>query len=216
MVKPVSTLTVREPTRRPGGRTAEVTRRVKDSVLQLLVEGGIDSCTFACVAERCKVERSTLYRRYGDRWAMVIDAILDFAADEIPSASVGSFADDLRFLLDRTAEILATSLGPAVWAVGAALRAGSAPEHCARFWDTRFRQILPLFEAAKARGELAQGADEEEILAFALGAVHYRMLVIGEPVDSKIVDRIVECTCRLYCKQPRSVEMEPAIAAAEV
>ena len=198
-----STSTVVEPTRRPGGRTAEVTRRVKESVVQLLIEGGMDACTFAAVAEHARVERSTLYRRYGDRWAMMIDAILDFAADEIPSDSTGSFAEDLRFLLDRTAEILATPLGPAVWSVGAALRAGSAPEHRARFWQTRFRQISPIFEAAKARGELAEDTNEEEVLAFALGAVHYRMLVIGERVDSAMTERIVDCVRRLYCRPGR-------------
>lgn len=210
-----SSLTVREPTRRPGGRTAEVTRRVNDAVLALLVEGGIEACTFAAVADRADVERSTLYRRYGDRWALVIDAILGYAADEAAAVSLGSFREDLRFVLDRMAEILATPLGPALWAVGAALRAGSVPEHRARFWETRLLQILPIFEAAKARGELAQRANAEEIFAFAMGAVHFRMLVIGEAVDSKRVDQIVDDVCRLYCAREPSVEMEPAVAAAE-
>jgi AcrR family transcriptional regulator len=214
-LKVESTLTVREPTRRPGGRTAEVTRRVNDAVLELLVEGGLGACTFAAVAERAAVERSTLYRRYEDRWAMMIDAILGYAADEAAAVSLGSFREDLRFVLDRMAEILATPLGPALWAVGAALRAGAAPEHRARFWETRVHQILPTFEAAKARGELAAGTDAEEIFAFAMGAVHFRMLVIGERVDSKRVDQIVNDICRLYCVRSPSVEVEPAIAAAE-
>jgi AcrR family transcriptional regulator len=214
-LKVESSLTVREPTRRPGGRTAEVTRRVNDAVLALLVEGGIEACTFAAVADRADVERSTLYRRYGDRWALVIDAILGYAADEAAAVSLGSFREDLRFVLDRMAEILATPLGPALWAVGAALRAGSVPEHRARFWETRLLQILPIFEAAKARGELAQRANAEEIFAFAMGAVHFRMLVIGEAVDSKRVDQIVDDVCRLYCAREPSVEMEPAVAAAE-
>jgi AcrR family transcriptional regulator len=210
-----STSTVVEPTRRPGGRTAETTRRVNDAVFELLIDGGIGACTFAAVAERADVERSTLYRRYGDRWAMMIDAILEFAGRETPAPSLGSFAEDLRFLLNRMAEILATSIGPALWAVGAALRAGSAPEHRARFWDTRFQQILPIIDAAKARGELAPDVDPEELFAFAAGSVHFRMLVIGERVDAKTVERIVDCVCGLYCTNRRSVEMEPAVAAAE-
>ena len=208
-----STLTVGEPTRRPGGRTAEVTRRINDAVLELLVEGGIEACTFAAVAERAVVERSTLYRRYEDRWAMMIDAILGYAADEAAAIPLGSFREDLRFVLDRMAEILATPLGPALWAVGAALRAGSAPEHRARFWETRIQQILPIFEAAKARGELTPSANAEGIFAFAMGAVHFRMLVIGERVDSKRVDQIVDDVCRLYCGP--SVEVQAAVAAAK-
>nr|NUR38284.1 TetR family transcriptional regulator [Sphingomonas sp.] len=210
-----STLTVREPTRRPGGRTADVTRRVNDAILELLVEGGIEACTFAAVAERAVVERSTLYRRYEDRWAMMIDAILGYAANEAAAIPLGSFRQDLRFVLGRMAEILATPLGPALWAVGAALRAGSAPEHRARFWETRIQQILPIFEAAKARGELAPSANAQEIFAFAMGAVHFRMLVIGERVDLKRVDQIVDDVCRLYCVGEPSVEVQAPIAAAE-
>ncbi|HEX8937324.1 MAG TPA: TetR-like C-terminal domain-containing protein [Sphingomicrobium sp.] len=192
-------MTVGEPTRRPGGRTAEVTRRINDAVLALLVEGGIGACTFAAVADRADVERSTLYRRYGDRWAMMIDAILGYAADEVAPLSLQSFREDLRFVLDRMAEVLATPLGPALWAVGAALRAGSAPEHRARFWETRLAQILPIIDQAKGRGELDPGVDPEEVFAFAMGAVHFRMLVIGERIGSKVVDQIVDDVCRLYC-----------------
>lgn len=193
-------MTVGEPTRRPGGRTAEVTRRINDAVLALLVEGGIGACTFAAVADRADVERSTLYRRYGDRWAMMIDAILGYAADEVAPLSLQSFREDLRFVLDRMAEVLATPLGPALWAVGAALRAGSAPEHRARFWETRLAQILPIIDQAKGRGELDPGVDPEEVFAFAMGAVHFRMLVIGERIGSKVVDQIVDDVCRLYCR----------------
>jgi len=208
-------LTVGEPTRRPGGRTAEVTRRVNDAVLKLLVDGGIDACTFAAVAERAGVERSTLYRRYGDRWEMMIDAIIGYSADEAAAVSLGSFREDLRFVLDRMAEILATPLGPAVWAVGAALRAGAAPEHRVRFWESRVPQILPIVEEAKSRGELSADLDAEEVFAFAMGAVHFRMLVIGERIDSKRIDQIVDDVCRLYCKRHSSVEVEPPIPATE-
>lgn len=210
-----STFAVPDRVRRPGGRTADITRRVNDAVLQLLAEGGLETCTFAAVAERAEVERSTLYRRYGDRWAMMIDAILEFAAREAAAVSLGSFAEDLRFLLDRMAKILATPIGPALWSLGAALRAGSAPEHRARFWATRLTQILPIVELAKKRGELAPDVDAEEVFAFAAGHVHFRMLVVGERVGSATIDRIVDCVCRLYCKPRRSVEMEPAIAATE-
>jgi AcrR family transcriptional regulator len=202
--------------RRPGGRTAEVSRRVNEAVLELLIEGGIGACTFASVAERAEVERSTLYRRYGDRWAMMIDAILGYANNEAAAVSLGSFRKDLAFLLDRMAEILSTPLGPALWAVGAALRAGSAPEHKARFWETRLTQIYPIVTAAKERGELRPDVDAEALFAFAMGAVHFRMLVIGERVDSDTVDQIVDDVCRLYCRRKRSVEVEPAITAAEV
>jgi len=203
-------------TRRPGGRTAEVTGRVNDAVLKLLIDGGVEACTFASVAARAGVERSTLYRRYGDRWAMMIDAILGFASDEVSAVPLGSFRHDLRSILDRMTEVLASPLGPAIWAVGAALRAGSAPEHRDRFWESRVKQINPMVDSAKARGELARHVDPEEIYAFAMGAVHFRMLVMGRRPDSRPLDQIVDDVSRLYCRKPRSIEVKAPIAAAEI
>lgn len=198
-----STLADSARSRRPGGRTADVSRRVQEAVLELLVEGGLPACTISNVADRAQIERSTLYRRFGDRWAMMIDAILDFAEREAAvTRSLGSFAEDLRFLLNRMAEILATPMGPAVWAVGAALRAGAAPEHRFRFWNTRLQQIVPIVDAAVERGELPRDVHAEEVFAFAAGAVHFRMLVIGLDVDSATVERIVEHVCRLFCCSP--------------
>ncbi len=73
-----------EPTRqkRPGGRTAEVTRRINEALLELLAEGGLEACTFQNVAHRAGVERSTLYRRTPDRWPTIIDAIIELAERE--------------------------------------------------------------------------------------------------------------------------------------
>lgn len=194
-----STSAVTERARRPGGRTADVTQRINAAIVDLLAEGGLAACTFSNVAERAHVERSTLYRRFPDRWAAMIDAIIALTADETPGPTSGSFATDLSIVLNRTAEVLASPLGPAVWAVGAALRAGSAPEHAERFWGARRRQLDPLFDAAVEGGELPPTVDREELFAFAAGAVHFRMLIIGQRPTPRDIDRIVERVCALYC-----------------
>lgn len=93
------------------------------------------------------------------------------------------------------AEILATPLGPAV---------GAAPEHGVRFWESRVHQILPIVDQAKARGGLAVDLDPEKVFAFAMGAVHFRMLVIGERVNSTRIDQVVDDVCRLYCRRAQS------------
>ena len=81
--------------RRPGGRTAEVTQRINEAVLELLVEGGIEACSFSRVAAKAGIERSTLYRRCPDRWLTIIDAIVDLAERETPLPATGSFRGDL-------------------------------------------------------------------------------------------------------------------------
>src|SRR5438128_8711360 len=85
--------------RRPGGRTADVTARVHKAIIGLIVERGVHACTFTAVAERAGIERSTLYRRFPDRWEAIIDAFMAIGAADIVAESSANFADDLRSVL---------------------------------------------------------------------------------------------------------------------
>lgn len=189
---------------------------MNDAVLALIFEGGIAACTFGAVAAEAGVERSTLYRRYGDRWAMMIDVIIGHTVDETSPVLPGSFREDLRFMLQRQSEILATPLGPALWAVAAALRAGMAPEHRERFWRAQLEHFLPIVEAAKDRGELPRKADAETMLVFALGAIHFRMLSQGQQVSPGTIGGIVDAVCHLHGRSQRSIEMQAPVSSPEI
>src|SRR5215213_382983 len=100
--------------KRPGGRTANVTARIHKAVIELLVEGGVQACTFSAVAQRAGVERSTLYRRFPDRWDAIIDAwMARAAADVMPDLGSG-FVENLRSVLRRLVNVLESPLGPAL------------------------------------------------------------------------------------------------------
>ena len=113
----MSTLLQSDVARRPGGRTAEVTQRVHDAIIALLIEGGVQACTFSAVADRAGVERSTLYRRFPDRWEAIIDALMARAGAEVMPQLSDNFADDLRSVLRRLRDALKSPLGPALLAV---------------------------------------------------------------------------------------------------
>src|SRR3954466_11960350 len=80
---------------RPGGRTADVTKRIHDSVIALLEEGGHDACTYPKIARRAGIERSTLYRRYPSRWLMLSEAFAAAYVDDLAFEPTGSFRGDL-------------------------------------------------------------------------------------------------------------------------
>src|SRR6201987_3822938 len=58
-------------------RDAQVTRRILDAALELGLEVGFDGLTVEGVAERAAVGKTTIYRRWPDIWAVVVDAVLD-------------------------------------------------------------------------------------------------------------------------------------------
>ena len=195
------------PNRRPGGRTADVTRRINEAVLSLLVEGGVDACSFQNVAARAGIERSTLYRRNPDRWQTIVDAIIDLTDRETPFHNSGSFRADLNNSLQQLALILASPLGPPIVTVAAALQSGKAPGETGRFWASRQGEIKQMFDAAIARGELPSDIDQDDVFAMAAGPLFFRNFVIGRPVDDQFIAKVVDLVCLRYCLTP---ELSPA------
>ena len=185
--------------RRPGGRTANVTARLHEAVLDLLVDGGADACTFKAVAERAGVERSTLYRRYPDRWEMMIDAFMARAAADVMPDVGDSFGHDLASILHKLAGMLGTPLGAALVEVAAELRARSGSDYSRAYFDRRMAQLDPMFDAAIARGELPQDVNREELFTAAAGPIYFRTFIAARPVDDDFIHAVVASVCWLYC-----------------
>ena len=188
--------------RRPGGRTADVTKRINEAILELMAEGGIEHCSFQNVAARAGVERSTLYRRNPDRWPTIMGAIIDLAERETAVFDTGSLSTDLQGTLLNLTRVLRSPLGPALMSVAAALQRGEAPGQAERFWANRQRHLAPMFEAAIERGELAEDVDRDELFAMAAGPIYFRRFIASQPVTDEWVCQIVDRVCELF--RPKS------------
>ena len=185
--------------RRPGGRTADTTNRVHEAIVQLLIEGGVPACTFTAVAERAGVERSTLYRRFPDRWDAIIDALMAVAAADVMPDLGESFAGDLTSILRKLRDVLETPIGQAVLSTAIELRANDGRDYPRAYFDRRMAQLDPMFDAAIARGELSPDVDREALFTFAAGPIYFRTFIASRPVDNDFVHDVVSKVCWLYC-----------------
>ena len=61
--------------RRPGGRTARIRAAVLEATVSALIEHGYDGLTMERIADRAGVNKTTLYRRWGSRAGLVVDAV---------------------------------------------------------------------------------------------------------------------------------------------
>ena len=188
--------------RRPGGRTAQTTARVNAAVMALLSEQGVEACTIPAVAMRAGVERSTLYRRYPDRWAMMVDVIADEAEAQLTSSDQGSFAEDLTALLRNLAGFLQSRVGGAVMSVAIAIQSGGAPDYAGRFWAARGRQLRPMFDAAIERGELPPDVDVDQVVAIAAGPIYYRAFISPHAVDEEFIQAVTQSVLTRYVVRP--------------
>lgn len=188
---------IAEPTRqkRPGGRTAEVTRRINEAILELMAEGGIENCTFQNVATRAGIERSTLYRRNPHKWPTIMEAIIHLAERETANFSTGSLRADLLGTLTNLLRVLNSPLGPPLMSVAAALQGGAAPGLAEKFWQSRQQRLAPMFERAIQRGELPADIDRDRLFAMAAGPLYFRRFIASQEVTEEWLQGVVHQVC---------------------
>lgn len=192
----MSTPKTERPRAAPGrrGPSPRVRTAVIAATLAELAESGYASLSLERVGRRAGVHKTTLYRRWGSREELVLEAMLERAAEHISVPDTGSLRDDLLELA-RTAAANAAS--PEVAAMARAVAAESPHDSRLaaanrRFWAERLDLDGVIVERAIARGEVAAGTDKRQVIEAVLGPIHLRLLLTGERVDRGFLEGIVD------------------------
>ncbi|MGW3938751.1 TetR/AcrR family transcriptional regulator [Streptomyces phaeochromogenes] len=178
--------------RRPGGRSARVRATVLAATVDVLLDGGLETFSIAEVARRAGVHETSIYRRWGTRAALALDAVLDRTETEIPAPDTGYLRGDLSTLLQGAATFVRTPLGELL--VRMALREDMADYEGARerFWSRRFAAASVVLDRAGRRGELRPGVDRRLTFEALMGPLHMRLLLTREPVDEEFLEGVVD------------------------
>src|SRR5207244_13402292 len=75
-------------------RSAEADQAILGATISLLAEGGYDALTMEKVAARAGVGKATVYRRWGSKVELAVDALKASLAD-VEVHATGSLRDDL-------------------------------------------------------------------------------------------------------------------------
>lgn len=181
------------PARRPGGRSARVRRAVIDATLELLHEHGLAATSVADVAARAGVHETSIYRRWGSRENLVIDAMLDEAEELIPVPDTGVLRADLLGYATAIAEYLSSPAGMAFDRALAALGDDPVSEQTRdRYWAARFARSVTIVTRAVARGELADTVDSRHIIEMLVAPIHFKVVMTHAPVPERLATQIVD------------------------
>jgi AcrR family transcriptional regulator len=167
--------------------------RVLTTTLDLLMEAGLDDLTIDDISRRSGVAKTTIYRHWPNRSALVIDACLQMTDGEQAPPDTGSLEGDVRAILTNIAELLGTarwsSIVPSIVDVA---------EHDPAFADVHSRiqrkHAAPLraaLDRAVLSGEIAPIADHDAIAAALLGPLFYRRWFSREQIDATFVEMII-------------------------
>src|SRR5215207_5273535 len=136
----MSSQTPRAPQPRPGGRSARVRAAVLNAAFAELGDKGYDGFSMEAVAQRSGVHKTTVYRRWPTRDALVVDA-LDSRSDRTaaPIPDTGALRGDLRaFGEDVFAKLTAPHGKAMLKSLVAAVDASSeVHEQALKFWGER-------------------------------------------------------------------------------
>ena len=178
--------------RRPGGRSARVRGAVIRAFLDSLVESGYSQLTFEGLAERAGVHKTTLYRRWGSRENLLLDAALEGAGNAVPVPDTGSLEGDLRQLGRAVADYLQVPVAQAMLrsVLGEAMTEPKVAAIVRQFWTARFARIGEIVRRAAARGEIAMTGDEDLLLETLVGPIYLRVLVRQERPDPEFIAKV--------------------------
>src|SRR3712207_1138418 len=96
-----------------GGRPRDPSRDdvIRAAILRLLGEVGYGALTMDAVAAEAGVGKATIYRRWRTKQDLVVDTVSEVNRAWTATADTGSIEGDLRSLVHRRGEMMATPAG---------------------------------------------------------------------------------------------------------
>jgi len=192
-------------TPRGRSRDSDADRRILHAARQTLFTAGYAGLAIDEVAQRAGVAKTTLYRRWPTKDHLAIAVYADMLDRDVPVTDTGEVRTDLSTYLKQIAAALHTvrragrpehdadpSAGIVAELVAAAARHADVGEAMRGLYQRRIRLAVELVERATQRGELRAGTDPVLLLDQLAGALYYRVLITGAPVDDTYLERLVD------------------------
>jgi AcrR family transcriptional regulator len=190
--------TARRAPGRPRSEAAD--EAILQAVVELFAQVGLEGLTMEAVAARAGVGKGTVYRRYANKFDLVLSVVRAHSRIGEPPPETGSTRGDLRALLDDLVSVLTdTPVGRLLPILVAArtrvpeLDAASAEITA----EGRVRSVAVMRRGVE-RGDFRADVDVDFVVDAFFGAVFYRFLVIGAPLDDEFRAHVVEATMRAF------------------
>lgn len=173
-------------------RDANRDRELIEATQDLLVEVGYDRLTIDAVASRVGAGKATVYRRWPNKTALVVDAVSALHHSQ-PPPNTGTLRGDLMALagafVGRDARRTAVIAG--------LLTAMSHDEHLRATVSTaigrpRLTEFAAVISAAIERGEARADCDVALMSRIFPGLAFHQVAGLGAPLDTAFVEKIID------------------------
>jgi AcrR family transcriptional regulator len=175
-------------------RDGRADRAILQATLHLIAERGINELRIDEVADRARVGKATIYRRYRSKDELVGAAVTSLVSD-ISIPDTGSTESDLRKLMRNAVRVYRGSVEAGV--MPGLVDAMSRDPGLARavregFLERRRKALAAVLERGVERGDLRPDLDLELALDVLGGPLFYRLLITGGPIDNELADGVAD------------------------
>jgi AcrR family transcriptional regulator len=156
-----------------------------------LTQSGIGGVSIDEVSRISGVSKTTIYRHWPSRSALLIDACSRLG-DTRDAPDTGSLCGDVHALATHLAEQLQTAAWTSVYP--SIIDAAERDPEIAAMQSELHKVLMAPFDAiverAKARGEMSSGTPAADLIAATVGPLFYRRWFSKEPIDDRFVEAI--------------------------
>jgi AcrR family transcriptional regulator len=173
-------------------RDAATHRAVLAATRRLLLDGGYHALTFEAVAQAAGTTRTTLYRWWPTRGALVLEA----AADHLHIGTVPDTGDSHHDLRAAVSQLVSTFSDPLARIVilAAISNLDGDGTMAATFRDTWVypwrRTATDALQRAIHRGDLPTDADSQFLLNVIVGTVFQSTITVATPTTDNLADQL--------------------------
>jgi AcrR family transcriptional regulator len=193
----------------PTPRAERSKQAILDATRELLAdEGDVGSLTVEAVAARSGVAKTTIYRRWRDKWELALDAVMiDLLPRFADPVDVGDTRKELITFVDSVTKLWASPpYGPAMQ--GLISQIATEPE-LARVYreqvvEPRREQLRPVIERGIARGDLRPDTDLRLAHELLVGPILYRLLLSGPPLNRKLTTTLADAVLDSFSPDHRA------------
>ncbi|WP_327139432.1 TetR/AcrR family transcriptional regulator [Nocardia sp. NBC_01327] len=180
----------------PGRPRSERARQaVLTAARELLTDKGLPGLSVDDIARSAGVSKNTIYRWWPNKAAVLMDAFAEATSSKLEFPADGDALTNLRTQVRQVAHLMNT---PRARRPFVALVAASQhdPELATalreRFIATRRAGAHGLISKAIDTGEFRRTLDPDIIIDLIYGALYYRLLITGAPLDADYADHLLD------------------------
>lgn len=173
------------------------------ATLEEITEVGVAEASVPAIAERSGADAPSIYRRWGTREYLLLDALLRQTRMDLPTPDTGTVRGDLVAMLRDAAAWLATPAGDAVLRTMMLDAPGRFADARATFWASRRAALQPIIERGIARGELPSDVDAAALFTALISPLHIHALARGGDVPASLPERLVDLVLTGAASNPR-------------